>query len=219
MQIKVCGMKNPQNIEAVLQLKPNYLGFIFYDQSPRFVANLPETLLQNIPNTVEKVAVFVNETLANIFPITQKYRLKTIQLHGQESPLFCKNLQAEGFKVWKAFNIAEIKDIEHIANYAEVIDLAVLDAKGKSLGGNGTVFDWNLLENYTYKVPFLLSGGISMDNIAKVLQLKHEQLVGIDVNSKFELEAGIKDVFALQSLFAILSQSLQKKEENITKLL
>jgi phosphoribosylanthranilate isomerase len=200
MKLKICGMCEPQNIKDIANLCPNYLGLIFYEKSPRFVDNLPAEILQELPINIEKVGVFVNETEEKILQITNQYAIETLQLHGTESPEFCKQLRQQGFTIFKAFNIGKQEDIEAIDLYKNCIDLAVLDAKGKQLGGNGTSFDWALLDNYIYDIPFLLSGGISLDNISAVLALKHPKLYPIDINSKFEISAGFKDVAMVEKL-------------------
>lgn len=193
-------MREPQNIEEIAKLQPDYLGLIFYEKSPRFVRDLAIEVLQKLPKSIEKVGVFVNETIENILQIAKHYEIKTLQLHGAESPEFCSHLQKQGFTIFKAFNIGTKNDILAINDYQYAINLAILDAKGTHLGGNGTSFDWTLLDNYSFEIPFLLSGGISLDNIAEVLALKHPKLYGIDVNSKFEIVAGIKNVEMLRVL-------------------
>ncbi len=193
-------MREPQNIEKIAKLQPDYLGLIFYEKSPRFVCDLPVEVLQKLPKNIEKVGVFVNETTEKILQIAKHYELKTLQLHGAESSEFCRHLQKQGFTIFKAFNIGTRNDILAIHAYQNSINLAVLDAKGTHLGGNGTSFDWALLDDYSFEIPFLLSGGISLDNIAEVLALKHPKLCGIDVNSKFEIAAGIKNVEMLRIL-------------------
>jgi phosphoribosylanthranilate isomerase len=200
LQLKICGMREPKNIDLVSHLLPNYLGFIFYEKSKRFVADISPKILQEIPNNIEKVAVFVNETEDVIENIAHKYHFKTLQLHGNESPDFCKSLQQKGYTILKAFNVAEVEDIAQIAAYQKSIDFALLDAKGKEAGGNGVTFDWKLLENYAYEIPFFLSGGISLDNMAELKTLQHPKLYAIDVNSKFEISAGLKDVELLKKL-------------------
>ena len=195
-------MREPHNITLVAELQPDYMGFIFYAPSPRFVHTLAIESVQHLPETVEKVGVFVNETLEKVVRIAAMYTLRTIQLHGNETPTYCATLQDHGFTVLKAFAIATEEDIHSISLYKNFIDMAVLDTKGKNLGGNGIVFDWNLLESYTVELPFLLSGGISLANIATLLAIKHPNLCGIDVNSKFEIEAGMKDIPALKELFS-----------------
>lgn len=200
LKLKICGMREPENIHLVSHLFPEYLGFIFYKNSKRFVDNISTIILQQIPKKIEKVAVFVNEEMEVVEAIAQKYHFKTLQLHGNESPTFCKALQQKGYTIIKAFNIADLQDITQIAAYNTSIDFALLDAKGKEAGGNGVTFDWKLLDNYHYEMPFFLSGGISLDNIAAIKALNHPKLHTIDVNSKFEISAGLKNVELLQQL-------------------
>lgn len=200
LKLKICGMREPENIHLVANLFPDYLGFIFYEKSKRFVADILPKTLQEIPKNIEKVAVFVNEKAEVIEAIAHKYHFKILQLHGNESPSFCKTLQEKGYTIIKAFNIADVEDIAQIATYHNSIDFALLDAKGKEAGGNGVTFDWQLLEKYDYEIPFFLSGGISLENITAIKALNHSKLYAIDVNSKFEISAGLKNVELLQEL-------------------
>ncbi len=194
-------MREPQNCIEVAALSPNYMGFIFYEKSPRFVADLSPDIIHKLAKSIEKVAVFVNETENKILEIAKKYNITTLQLHGNESPEFCQLLRKQGFTIFKAFNISNVEDINKISLYENYIDFALLDAKGQQLGGNGTTFDWNLLDNYNFSIPFFLSGGISAENIAMVLAIKHPKLYGIDVNSKFELTPALKNIEQLKTLF------------------
>jgi phosphoribosylanthranilate isomerase len=200
IRLKICGMGEPRNIVRVAALNPNYLGFIFYEKSLRFANNLSVEVLNNLPPNIEKVAVFVNETVEKIITIAEKYHIHTLQLHGNESPDFCLQLRQKGYTIIKAFNVATQEDIAKIELYLAVIDFALLDAKGKEAGGNGITFDWQLLDFYTFDKPFFLSGGIGLSNIAQVKTLTHPQLYAIDVNSKFEISAGLKDVDLLQQI-------------------
>jgi phosphoribosylanthranilate isomerase len=201
MKIKICGMQVIPNLSEVSLLQPDYLGFIFYPLSPRYAGNLPPTVLQNLPQDIEKVGVFVNESIATMQQTATHYHIRTLQLHGHESPATCQALQAQNYQVIKAFHIENQEDISKIAAYVPFINYALLDTKGKHLGGNGITFDWGLLQNYTFDLPFFLSGGISLANITQIYALKHPQLIGIDVNSQFELTAGLKDIEQLKKLF------------------
>jgi phosphoribosylanthranilate isomerase len=204
MKLKICGMKYPPNIAAVAALAPDYLGFIFYPKSLRFAGDLQPITLEKLPKNIEKVGVFVNETADNLLQLANQFGFKNLQLHGTESPAFCAKLKEKGYTIFKAFHIENQADIEKIATYQTSIDFALLDTKGKQLGGNGTSFDWNLLQFYDFETPFLLSGGISLENIEAVLQIKHPKLYGIDVNSKFEIEAGLKNIEKLAALCHLL---------------
>jgi phosphoribosylanthranilate isomerase len=205
MKLKICGLKYPPNIAAVAALVPDYLGFIFYPKSLRFVDNLQPITLEKLPQNIEKVGVFVDETADNILQIANQFGFRNLQLHGTESPAFCAKLKEKGYNIFKAFHIENQADIQKLASYQTSIDFALLDTKGKQLGGNGISFDWNLLQFYDFETPFLLSGGISLENIAEVLQIKHPKLYGIDVNSKFELEAGLKNIEKLTALLHVLA--------------
>jgi phosphoribosylanthranilate isomerase len=147
--------------------------------------------------------VFVNATFKVIDETVRRYQLKAIQLHGAESPEFCLKCKEElSLEVLKAFSVATTDDLATIKDYQATIDFALLDTKGQNIGGNGVAFDWSILQNYTNNIPFFLSGGIAPDNLAAVRQLSHPQLVGIDVNSKFEISPALKDIEKLKTLLS-----------------
>ncbi|MBQ4803666.1 phosphoribosylanthranilate isomerase [Aquimarina sp. MMG015] len=220
MKLKVCGMKYQENIEAVAALQPDYLGFIFYEKSPRnFDAIIPK-----IPDTIKKTGVFVDEPLNQVVLKTAKYGLKAIQLHGNESPEYCKALK-EGelslpiiengievgfepynFEVWKVFSIKDQFDFEELKPYEGIVDYFLFDTKGKEKGGNGYTFDWSVLNNYNSSTPFILSGGIGLQEIENVKKILETDLpiYGIDINSKFEIEPGLKNINDLEKFKKLL---------------
>jgi phosphoribosylanthranilate isomerase len=200
MKIKVCGLKNPENIKAVTALSPNYVGFIFYAKSPRFAKDLPVEALAGIPNGINKVAVFVDETEQNIRNIIHKYDFDFIQLHGNETPAFCKSLRDEAIVI-KAFGVDKDFDFEQLNRYKNKVDMFLFDAKTVQHGGSGQTFDWDLLDKYELDIPFFISGGLSPDNIEEVAGITHPQFYGLDLNSKFETEPGIKDIEKLKTAF------------------
>ncbi|WP_345374746.1 phosphoribosylanthranilate isomerase [Algivirga pacifica] len=201
MKLKVCGMRAPQNIEEVLTLSPDYLGFIFYEKSPRFVANIPETIdfIKSL-GQVKKVGVFVNAPVEELLQIAQRYDLQVIQLHGKESVETCRQVREQGYEVFKVFGVGEDFDFSVLKPYEEVVDYFLFDTKSKQHGGTGKTFDWSVLQGYDSKVPFFLSGGVSLENLEEVKQLNLSTLYGIDVNSRFENAPALKDVTLLKEL-------------------
>lgn len=195
MKLKVCGMKYVQNIKDVAQLHPDYMGFIFYEKSPRyFNGNLPI-----LPKSTQKVGVFVNAFLDDILDKIRRYNLQFVQLHGNESPNFSKALKKTSVKVIKVFSISDDFNFDTIKPYESVCDYFLFDTKGKYHGGNGIAFDWNLLKNYPSKKPFFLSGGIGVEEIEKIKKM-NLPIHAIDVNSKFEIEPGLKSTQLIKEL-------------------
>ena len=206
MKIKVCGMRDADNIKAVAALNPDYLGFIFYDKSPRFVGNLPAEALADTPSTINKVAVFVNESLENISTLVDKYNFDFIQLHGDETPDFCKALRNEAIVI-KAFGVNSEFDFKQLDKYKNKVDLFLFDTKTDSHGGSGQTFDWNILDKYDLEVPFFVSGGLGPDNIEDALKIDHPKFYGVDLNSKFEISPALKNIDKLEKAFSIIKQS------------
>lgn len=194
MKIKICGMKYPENIKDMALLKPDYLGFIFYSGSKRFVGNDFEFLDSGaLINDIEKVGVFVNESNAIIERIVEQYRINSIQLHGDESPHQCQDLKQKGYNVIKAFSIADGFDFSILKDYETVIDYFLFDTKTTDYGGSGNSFNWQLLNKYILSKPFFLSGGLGLHNIEQLLKFSHPMLYGYDFNSRLEVKPGLKD--------------------------
>lgn len=190
-KLKVCGMRDAANVREVASLGPDYLGFIFYPQSPRYVGtgfNLPASDFRG-----EAVGVFVNETLNNIMHRLKSIRSGIAQLHGSESPDECQKLRDSGFRVIKAISVGADLDTAEIRKYAGVVDYFLFDTKGKLYGGNATRFDWKLLERYDLDLPFFLSGGIGINDIRDIKEVAHPQLFAVDMNSGVETSPGVKD--------------------------
>lgn len=183
-------MTDGENIKAVDALGADYIGFIFYPKSPRYCSTLPDI---NIASE-KRVGVFVNAPLNNILDKAKQYQLGNIQLHGSESPERCKQLRDKGYKVIKAFSIAQPEDLEKVEGYQGMCDYFLFDTKSQSYGGTGTTFDWNILSSYTGSTPFLLSGGIGIHTLPQLQHFCHPFWAGIDINSKFEIRPGIKDI-------------------------
>jgi len=190
-------MRNAQNISEIAKLNPDYLGFIFYEKSPRFVETGRAPSLPPIPKHIKKVGVFVNETAEKILETVEKYGLDLVQLHGAETPEFCRSLKQkmQNVKITKAINIENVLDIEKTKMYDnDCCDYFLFDTKTYLHGGSGQKFQWCTLDRYDGEIPFFLSGGISIDDVLKIKEIHHDRLYGIDINSRFEIEPALKDV-------------------------
>lgn len=191
LTIKVCGMKNRSNILDIQNVYPNYIGFIFYNDSIRFVGD--NFIVPNI-KTCKKVGVFVNDIENNVINKSFLNKLDYVQLHGNESPNYCLNIMNKGIKIIKAFGINEKFDFNKIKSFEETCSYFLFDNKTYNYGGSGKKFNWKKINEYNIKTPFFISGGISIDDIEAILSFSHPQFFGIDINSHFEINPGIKDV-------------------------
>ena len=209
--LKVCGMRQRENIQAILALQPDLIGFIFYPKSARFVGDeLTTALLNEVPATTQKVGVFVNATADTILTAVHTYNLNAVQLHGQESPDFCRQLRATGLVILKAFAVDENFDFKEIAPYEGSCDYYLFDTKGQAHGGNGVRFNWDILKEYTWQTPFFLSGGIDLEHAAQIKTLTLPLLRGIDINSRFEISPALKDSNKVQSFFRKIRRENEK---------
>jgi len=214
MKLKVCGMKYKNNIVKVAQLQPDYLGFIFYEKSSRFF----EGIIPNLPKSIKKVGVFVNASIECILEKIETYNLQAVQLHGNESPEYCYKLRVrhsefiseshhenlkqvqidEKFEIIKVFSIKDNFDFSVLEAYEDICNYFLFDTKGKLPGGNGYTFNWDILKEYPSTKPFFLSGGIGLDEIEKLKAFNNTEIskycYAIDVNSTFEIEAGLKNI-------------------------
>lgn len=200
MKIKVCGLTAPENIKAVTALNPDFMGFIFYKNSPRYIETPDEGILKAIPASIYKTAVFVNEDAEQINKLINKYHFDVIQLHGNETPAFAQSFSHKT-AVIKAFGVDTNFNFEQLDNYVNKVDYFLFDTKTEKHGGSGKPFDWSVLNKYELDVPFFISGGISPENLGEIMTLNHPQLYGIDLNSKFEDAPGIKDIERLIKAF------------------
>ena len=236
MKIKVCGMRDAENIQQVRALGVDMIGLIFWPKSPRYVENIsshagliPDLRNENITEgngeEASYVGVFVDEMPQNVVTQAYNYKLGYIQLHGSESPVYIDNLKRTlvpdilpDVKIIKAISIEQASDIEKWREYKGHADLLLFDTKCKSAGGSGKQFDWSLLEKYDGDIPFLLSGGIGPDDVERVKAFHHPMCIGIDLNSKFEktnideggrttTTPGIKDVDKLKTFISALSKT------------
>ncbi|MGZ3872258.1 MAG: phosphoribosylanthranilate isomerase [Mucilaginibacter sp.] len=206
MKIKVCGLRDPENIKAVAALNPDFMGFIFYRPSPRFVNELQAAALDEIPASVYKTGVFVNEEEDTINELINRYSFDAVQLHGNESPDLCASLQKKA-KVIRAFGIHPGFDFDQLRQFENKVDFFLFDTKTDSHGGSGNTFDWSILNKYQLATPFFLSGGLSPANIGEINSLAHPQFYGVDLNSNFELSPGLKDIKKLEEAFNTIKQS------------
>ncbi|MFB6318199.1 phosphoribosylanthranilate isomerase [Saccharicrinis sp. FJH54] len=195
MKIKVCGMLYKDNIKDVAALNPDLMGFIFYPKSPRYVVGkLNPEILVSLPPSIIKTGVFVNETFENILDLAKIYDLTAFQLHGEESPQFCDRLRDLGFIIIKAFRIDEDFDFKQLKSYELSCDYFLFDTKTSAYGGSGKKFDWNILNRYNNSKPIFLSGGIGPGDESVISGLSNLNIYALDLNSKFEIEPGFKDV-------------------------
>jgi phosphoribosylanthranilate isomerase len=221
MKLKVCGMKYVENIQEVAALQPDYLGFIFYDKSKRnFEGIIPE-----LSNSIKKTGVFVNASIDEVVSKINQYDLQAVQLHGDESVQFCKELRQaklvsashnenpnkvlNAVEIIKVFGIKESFNFDTLKPYVEVVDYFLFDTKGKERGGNGVVFDWGVLSDYPFSKPFFLSGGIGLEQLEEIHEIRKTSLpiYALDVNSKFELEAGLKSIENIKKFKSLLVKS------------
>lgn len=207
IKLKICGMKYSENIQEIAALKPDYLGFIFWDKSSRKF-DLKE--LPKLDSNIKKVGVFVDASLEEIQTKIKTFQLDVIQLHGNESFEFCANLKKEKIEIIKAFSINNNFDFNQLKAYENVVDYILFDTKGKLPGGNGTTFDWQVLKNYNLQKPFFLSGGIGLTEISKTKEFLDSVLskycYAIDVNSRFETEPGLKNKNELEKFKKLLDE-------------
>lgn len=196
-------MRSPENLEQVCSLKPDMVGYIFYEESKRFVGAKPEPALFQIPGPgIRKVGVFVNESLDFVRRSCESGQLHLVQLHGNESTEYCSLLAKEGIPVIKALDVET--EVATMEAYSEQVHYVLFDTPGQGYGGTGRKFDWDLLKRVPESTPFLLSGGIGPGDAGTVLDIDHEGFHGIDLNSRFELEPGLKDVEALKDFMELI---------------
>ena len=190
-------MRDPKNIASVAELRPDYMGFIFYERSPRYVGNMSEQTIAALSKEICKVGVFVNASYDEIGRIVDKYRLDMVQLHGEESAEFCETVRKQ-CPVIKGVGVESADDVNKSSKrYASAVDYLLFDSKTPAYGGSGKKFDKGVLDSYVGDVPFFLSGGIGPDDYA----LNVQKLYAIDVNSRFETEPALKDIKLLNDFF------------------
>lgn len=221
MMIKVCGMREAENIQQVMSLGIDFMGLIFYPKSSRYVKQLssragivpdyvnPAVASIDRSSSTDKpvalVGVFVDDMVQNIVTRVYNFHLDYVQLHGEESPVMIENLRktlvpdiSPDIKIIKSLCIREADDVKRWREYKNCVDMFLFDTKCTSYGGSGKKFDWSVLELYDGDIPFLLSGGIGPDDVGRVKNFRHPKCVGIDLNSCFELSPALKDVEKLR---------------------
>ncbi|RAI90173.1 phosphoribosylanthranilate isomerase [Algoriphagus yeomjeoni] len=201
MKIKVCGMRDPENIQHLIDVvKPNWIGLIFYSKSLRYVS---ADFAESFPETdIPKVGVFVNETIEFVLSKIDEFSLSVIQLHGNESLEYVRELKLEtGKKLWKVVSVGDSIDWETLRDYVGLVENFLFDTATPNHGGSGKRFNWQILESYPFETGFLLSGGIDEESASEILSLacKMPQMVGVDLNSKFEDAPGLKNIEKLKS--------------------
>ena len=198
-------MKETENITEISALQPDYLGFIFWEKSKR---NMTLDVIPELPETIKKVGVFVDASIQEIAAKINQYQLDVIQLHGNESVIFCRNLKKLGVEVIKVFSMNSNFNFSLVKEYVLAVDYFLFDTKGKLPGGNGVTFDWKILENYHCDTPYFLSGGIGtteIDGLKEFLKSPAaKKCYAIDVNSRFEKKPGIKNKIKLQKFKKLL---------------
>lgn len=195
MKLKVCGMKYPDNVSAVAALAPDYMGFIFYKPSKRYCGEtLTPEFVKTLPAAIIKTGVFVNESLEEVLRICNVYGFKAVQLHGHETADFCLSCKQAGLEVIKVFHVGETMDWSILGPYKKVADYFLFDTKTPEYGGSGNRFNWEILKEYDNEIPLFLSGGIDESILTELNTLSTVNIYALDVNSRFELEPGLKDV-------------------------
>ncbi len=200
---KVCGMTDGNNIREVESLGVSMVGFIFFPRSPRCARVLPDYL----PARPLRVGVFVDETPEGILAKAEKFGLDAVQLHGHETPEFCASLRARNIlsrngkplRIIKVFHIAREEDRQIVHEYEGLCNWFLFDTKSPSMGGTGVKFDWHIMDGYEEKTPFILSGGIGPDDARALKAFRHPLIAGYDLNSRFEVSPGIKDIARLRT--------------------
>lgn len=205
LKLKICGMRNPDNILRVAGHYPDYMGFIFYEKSPRYVGKdfrLPAGLAEGIA----RVGVFVNEYTEQIIAQGFRHDLAAIQLHGTETPEECAVVRGHGYQVIKVFSVDDAFDFDTTLRYKDSVDYFMFDTKGANYGGNAAAFDWTILRKYDQSVPFFLSGGLSAGNIEGIRFLTDMNIHALDVNSGVEKAPGLKSIQKLEEFHRLFEK-------------
>lgn len=196
-------MRDSSNIAEVAALKPSWMGFIFYPQSKRYVGtNFSPEVVKSIMPEIKTVGVFVNEKYEDMIEIAQKFDFDMLQLHGNESPEYCRNANIEGFDIIKAFGISDAFNWSALEPYTGVCKYFLFDTSTNNYGGSGKKFDWQILESYPFPNPFILSGGIGPDDAGAIKTINISGFAGIDINSCFEIQPAIKDTCMISQFFS-----------------
>ena len=198
-------MKYPDNISAVAACHPDYMGFIFYDKTKRYVGEeLDDKIVNALNPEIKKVGVFVNHSNSYIESKIQKYGLSLIQLHGDETIEQCKELKSKGYTIIKVFQADQNFDFSVIGPFKKYVDYFLFDTKSEGYGGSGKKFDWNIFKRYDNEIPLFLSGGLDLESIEEIKKLTYLNIHALDINSKFEVEAGRKDVDLIKEFIKLI---------------
>ncbi len=206
LKLKVCGLTQKSNLESVVASGVDFAGLIFYQKSPRYMADkLLSADLDAYREHVSFVGVFVNETLEVLIELSRQFQLNIIQLHGIESPEYCQNVQEQGFQVMKVFGVGESFDFSSLKPYLPVVDYFLFDTKSPQYGGTGVSFQWSVLKDYPYDKPFWVGGGVSVENLPSLLSLHLPHLYAVDMNSALEISPGLKDISKVKASVKIMA--------------
>ena len=203
--IKICGLREPDNILQVAGLNPDYMGFIFYPPSKRYVGT-DSVLPEDIPDTIKKVGVFVNALIPEVVRQVNRLSLDFVQLHGDEPPEYCRELSDVGVHIIKAFSVDQNFNFKGLQAYLTGTEYFLFDTRTPLRGGSGKSFDWNILQHYPWDKPFFLSGGIGPEDADSIREIRQFPLHAIDINSRFESAPAIKDIVLLRSFIAAIRQ-------------
>jgi phosphoribosylanthranilate isomerase len=195
LKIKVCGMREKDNIQALLELNPDYIGFIFYERSVRYVGeHFDPSIASFVPPGVGKVGIFVNADQEDVIRKVSLYGLDFVQLHGRETAVYCAKLANKGIQIIKAFGIDNAFSYSGMNEYCDYCRYFLFDTRTSSMGGSGEKFNWKVLEEYPFSSSFFLSGGIGPDDTVKIADLSHLNIHALDINSRFESGPGLKNI-------------------------
>jgi len=191
LSLKICGMRDLENIREIAILCPDHMGFIFYRESPRFVGD--EFICPDLPFYIGRFGVFVNESLDDLLVIASRNKLDVIQLHGTESLDYGRSVKDAGYKVTKVFRVDDLFSMDSVLPWVTIADYFLFDTRGDQPGGNGRTFDWTILDQYQAEVPFFIGGGLTPENLKEVQEIRSPYFRGVDINSGIESAPGIKD--------------------------
>lgn len=205
IKLKVCGLKHKNNVYAAISTGIAYVGFIFYEQSPRYVVGTlyPEDVWF-LPDEVEKIGVFVNASVEEITKYAKLYQLDLIQLHGNETPEMCAAIRNQGYSVIKAFGLDDTFDFTQLQSYTKDVDFFLFDTKSPQHGGSGESFNWEMLKAYSHDIPVFIGGGVGVSNLEELLQHDFPFLHAVDMNSRLEIEPGLKDINQVEEALGII---------------
>ncbi len=189
MKLKVCGMRDTENIRELMAVEPDFMGMIFYPKSSRYIEQVPQTTI-----TAERIGVFVNEEVSVIQQKAMEFGFNTVQLHGDESIADASLLKSLGFKVIRVFSVSDQLPKAEMKQYESEVDYFLFDTKTPKYGGSGQKFDWSILQEYDLNTPFFLSGGIELEDLEAIKALNIPQLYAVDINSRFETSPAVKDI-------------------------